>query len=203
MSPPPSYEEAIGSKKPKYRRVNRNQLSLFYISDQIVDFYRKSDLILPDSFKLVTEKRIATAGIMAALISRYIKLKCPANGRRYLPADRMKIYFRDTHYKFKNEIINEIPITFIDFYSKREYYLKRFNDGDLSFFELIKDRKDKKDNEYIYNEEGLKFVSIIILNNMYKIPILLLNEQRKKELEMEEIYAMADDLQFFLVNNRI
>ena len=195
-------------KRPKTTILRK----LFYISDQMVDFYRNSGLILPESFKLVTEKRMANSGIMVLLITRYIQKEGLKNLGRFKFDERMKKYFSNTHYILDGKKITKVPSifrpinegeTFQGNTKMTEKIEARIVNGDKSMIDILSERTNKRDNTKCYDAEGCQFFSIMVLNNYYRIPDCLVSAEGKAYLEDNENLDMGTDLIKYLSDNKV
>ena len=130
--------------------ILKNIGPLFYISDQMANFLRVSELELPPSSKLVIEHQMANSSIIISLLSMYIREKGLRNGNnmKFFPDDRMKRFFSSTYpvldgkRKTENDIRKD---------PKTELIVKTLlSEGDKSIFEILKNRKSRKTNEPFY-----------------------------------------------------
>jgi hypothetical protein len=99
--------KVFANRKRKTTRNNSQLNSLFYVSDQLVAFYKGANLgpldpaspksgKLADHIDILISQRMSTSGILTSLISRYIdanNLKTPDSAGRFMPDSRMKTAF--------------------------------------------------------------------------------------------------------------
>ncbi len=172
--------------------------NLFYISDQLVDFYKDSELILPKSFNLVLTKRMANTGILILLLNMYIKQKNLKEKNCLRMDERMKFFFNDTSLKINNDIICNKNKSFIELLEERDKE-KYKRDSHDSKYKII----DKKGYKIIDKDKSLfSYTILLLLNKTYHIPNKLLNSQEKEELFKDENINMAKELTKYLEDNR-
>ena len=190
-------KKIYNSRKKRTNKGNSTQLqSLFYVSDQLVDFYRDSKLGPSDPEKprsklskeidLLTDTHMATSGILTSLITNYIdanSLKSETITGRFMPDDRMKEAFSDCVYTLHGKNISKRsfrPDTTTD---KTADVKEKISQGKKSAFERVKDRTDKRTKEPYYDvDEGLLYTTMMVFNNYYRIPNCLLSDKEKEEL---------------------
>lgn len=187
-------------KKPGKRP---NQLYMpFFVSDQIVEFYKNSGLVLPEYADVLLKYRMATSGIVTSLFSMYIREKGLMNKEdgSFVIDDKMKKYFSDTRFVLNNNPLLRIRPDTDASKERIEIVQKRIDEGYKSVFELLKDRTDKKSGEPMYDEEKntVKFLAMMFINNRYRIPNLLLSEKGKEELTKPMHQAKIDQFQEYL-----
>lgn len=161
---------------------------LFYVSDQLRDFYRNTDLgpEYSSAVRFVTQRGIATPNILITLFARYIKKNNLKNGNRFLIDENMINSFNSCEYLLNKEKIAEREINFNVFPMK---YLTLHNERienskqPGSVFERLGDRIHKYTNEPFYEKEkGVINVGIMIINNTYRIPNSLLTDEEYEKL---------------------
>lgn len=199
-APPPSYEQAMASDPPvpsetdeietiqpagAYIRRNQRPLNLgnlFFISDQLADFYKDCGLDFPPSIKLVTEHRMASTAILVSLMTMYIYEKGLKNKERFFPDDRMKLFFQDTRNMLKGvevprkEIYEYLPET-----ETRDDQLK-FYDTSYGVFEILSEKMCKKSGNFHDPEKGALYFSIMLINSWYRIQSSEISAERKERL---------------------
>lgn len=172
--------------------------SLFKISDQLRDFYRGANLgpidldkprgkKLASMIKLVTEKGMATSGILTSLLSRYIEvngLKSGTTGGRFLPDEHMLKSFSTTHFMMDGEKLGKRKVNTQNVSTERLDKVKAdIAEGKLSAFQRFEGRVDKKSGEPVYDKErGVAYTGTMVINNRYRIPACLLTEEEREEL---------------------
>lgn len=197
MEPPPSYEQAMGllqiDEPAQGVENNCRLMKLYYISDQLSDFYKDCGLNLPPSIRLVTEQRMANAGILTSLMAMYIHEKGLKNGKRFFPDDRMKRFFQDTRSIFKGV---ELPSDEIS---------QRVSDGgtnwysrDWGVFEILSEADNPKGERFYIPEEGALFTSIMKINSWYRIKSSNISDLEKERLDSENIKRDHADLEAYL-----
>lgn len=206
------------NRKKKVRSTTKIN-NLFFVSDQLVEFYKNADLgkldpsdpdsdDLVDHLELLMKYRLATSGILTSLISRYIdvnKLKSTKCTGRYIPDQNMIDSFTTTKYMLPNINKNGLfdkkshDITNRKVQNLHGNNLTKINDnlkhGELSPFDRIKDRIDKRKNENLLTKDGLLYTTMMILNNFYRIPTCLLNDDELDLTTNSEKIEMAKELQ--------
>lgn len=196
-------------KKKKGNRSNNQLNSLFYVSDQIVDFYSKADLgtidvgskkvKLSKQLDLLTKYHMSTSGILTSLISRYIEhngLKTPGQSGRFKPDPHMKKCFNSTEYLLCKDDLSDREIAPGTSQEKVDKIKLHIKEGNMSAFEKVEDRMDKRTQTKLYDEKtGAAFTTMMVFNNFYRVPPSLLYESERDELKMEKYVEMAKDLQ--------
>lgn len=197
----------------KKRATNRssNQLnSLFYISDQLVNFYKNANLgpldpenpkgeKLADHIDILLEDRMSTSGILTSLISRYIetnKLKSAESSGRFAPDKRMEKSFSTTKYVLNGKSLSKRTMP-ADTPAERAQRIKdNVAAGSKSAFDRVSDRVDRRSGKSFYDEDsGLLYTAMMVFNNFYRIPPPLLNEDEKSALTEETNVSRAKELQ--------
>ena len=185
--------------------------SLFYVSDQVADFYRGANLgpvdlekprgkKLNTMIKLVTEKRMATSGILTSLLARYIEvngLKSGTTGGRFIPDERMVEHFSHCTFMLRGKNISKRKMNTQGVSAER---IERVKDdvanAKLSVFERFEGRIDKKSEEPIYDEEkGVAFTGTMIINNRFRLPGCFLSDEEREELTDQECIDESRELQ--------
>ena len=223
-----AYIAQLGDLRKMYaNRTRKNRKStkintLFYVSDQLVEFYKNADLgkldpgdedsgDLRDHLSILTEHRIATSGILTSLMSRYIdvnNLKSKSQSGRFVPDDNMKSSFKSSEFllpkqkrdgTFSKTMIN-LGETRADGLrgssdEKSEKLLENISLGKQSAFERIKDRVDKRRKQKVMDKNGLLYTTMMVFNNFYRIPPALINEEEEEFLHSQERLADARELQ--------
>lgn len=200
------------------RRSNNksNQLhSLFKISDQLRKFYKDANLgpvdlekprgkKLVSMIKLVTEKGMATSGILTSLLSRYIEvngLKSETTGGRFIPDDHMLESFSTTHFMMDGEKLGKRKINTQNITADRLDKVRRdIADGKLSAFDRFEGRVDKYDNPIYDEDKGVAYTGTMIINNRYRVPACLLSEEERTELSDPDNLEQSRELQTLLTS---
>lgn len=199
------------SQRKKRKGKNNSQLNaLFYVSDQLVDFYDganvgPSDPSDPDSgdlseeLEILVKHRMSTSGILTSLISRYIdanNLKAKTVSGRFVPDSRMKQAFSDTKYMLNGKDISKRKISPDTASEKRDKIKEHISLGKKSAFARVSSRMDKKTGTPVYDTKtGLLYTTMMVFNNFYRIPGALLSEDEKELLSDPEMVEMSRDLQ--------
>ena len=216
------YMAQLGDLKQIYnRRTKRphkggDQLQKpFFLSDQIVDFYKKANLgpadperpksKLSKEIELITKRHMATSGILTSLITNYIE----ANGLkavddegkptgRFLPDEHMLECFSDCIYTLKGKDISKRKCREGTSTEKVAEIKKKVTDGKKSAFERVKNRFDTRSKEpepYYDKERGLLYTTMMVFNNFYRIPGPLLTEDEKEALADQDNIDACKELQ--------
>jgi len=186
----------------------------YYVSEQIVDFYKSANLgpsdpekpksKLSKSISLITDKHIATAGILTSIMMCYIdnnSLNEGSNSGRFMPDDHMKECFSDCIYTLHGKNISKRKCREGTTPEKTKDIKEKVTQGKKSAFDRIKDRIDNSKGEKFYDEEkGLLFTTMMILGSYYRIPDALLTQEEKDVLKDEEVIGEAEELQNILGN---
>lgn len=203
------------NRKKKSNRSNAQLNQLFYVSDQLVDFYKGAKLgpsdpenprgrKLASDITLLLEKRMATSGILTSLISRYIdnnELKTPGQPRRFKPDDKMKKCLSTTSYQLHGEDLGDRDIPASTDPKKREKIEAHIKSGSKSAIDLVKKRVDTRSGQSYYDaKSGLLYTNMMVFNNFYRIPSDLLTEEEKEALTESDNVEAAKDLQEILTN---
>lgn len=201
----------IYASRKKRSGKNNNQLkSLFYVSDQLIDFYKKSDLgkvdpsdpdsdDLSDEIELITKYRMSTGGILTSLIFRYIdhnNLRENSSKGRFLPDSNMEKSFSNTKYVLDGRDISKRKVRPDASPEKVEKIKENVADSKQSAFKRVASRKDKKTGKSFYEKDtGLLNTAMMIFNNFYRIPKELLTDEERDRLSDPEAIEMAEELQ--------
>jgi hypothetical protein len=203
-----------GSRKKRTNKGNSKQLqSLFYVSDQLVDFYKSSKLgpadpekprsKLSNEIDLITDKHMATSGILTSLITNYIdanNLKAvDKDGKptgRFMPDDRMQDAFSDCIFTLHGKDISKRKCREGTAPEKATKIKQQVSEGKQSAFDRVRDRVDKRSEENFYDEKnGLLYTTMMIFNNFYRIPSALLTDAEREALLDEENIEASNRLQ--------
>jgi hypothetical protein len=207
----------IYNNRKKRSSGKSNQLhSLFKISDQLRNFYKKANLgpidlekprgkKLATMVKLVTEKGMATSGILTSLLSRYIEvngLKSETTGGRFIPDSHMMESFATTHFLMDSEKLGKRKVNTQNVSAERiEKVRLDISEGKLSAFDRFQGRVDKKSGEPVYDKErGVAYTGTMVINNRYRIPACLLTEEEREELADTENLEESRELQRLLTS---
>jgi hypothetical protein len=210
------------NRKKRTNKGNNTQLqSLFYVSDQIVDLYKKSNLgpvdpekprgaQLSDEITLLTEKRMATSGILTSLITNYIEandLRSKTTNKRFVPDEHMIDSLSDCVYTLNGKSLAKRKFRPDTTQEKKDDINDKISEGKLSAFDRVKDRVTKRvsketgEHESFYDEKnGLLYTAMMIFNNYYRVPTCLLTDEEKESLSDEENVKASKVLQEKLSN---
>ena len=199
------------SSRKKRKGKNNSQLNaLFYVSDQLVDFYDGAKLgpadpsdpsqgDLSDEIEVLVKHRMSTSGILTSLISRYIdtnNLKAKTISGRFVPDSRMKQAFSDTKYMLNGKDLSKRKIRPDTTPEKREKVKEHISLGKKSAFARVSSRIDKKSGNPVYDTKtGLLYTTMMVFNNFYRIPGALITDEEKEMLTDPEVVDMSRDLQ--------
>jgi hypothetical protein len=198
------------NRKRKGTRTNNTLKNLFYVSDQLVAFYKGANLgpvdhtspksgKLSDQIDILISKRMATSGILTSLISRYIaanELKTPDSAGRFMPDDRMKAAFKTTKYVLRKEDLGKRKMG-ADVPSEKVDKIKdSIGQGSKSAFARVANRVDNKTGKPVFDPEtGLLYTTMMVFNNYYRVPPQLLSQEERDALRDEDNVAAAEELQ--------
>lgn len=199
------------SSRKKRKGKNNSQLNaLFYVSDQLVDFYDGANVgpvdpsdpdagDLSEELELLVKHRMSTSGILTSLISRYIdanNLKAKAVSGRFVPDSRMKQAFSDTKYMLHGKDISKRKIRPDTTPEKRDKIKEHISLGKKSAFARVASRIDKKSGNPVYDTKtGLLYTTMMVFNNFYRIPGAVLTDDERDALSDPEMMDMSKDLQ--------
>jgi hypothetical protein len=202
--------KVFASRKKRSGKNNNQLKSLFYVSDQLVDFYKKSDLgkvdpsdpdseDLTDEIELITKNKMSTGGILTSLIFRYIEhnnLRENSSKGRFLPDSNMEKQFSNTKYMLDGKDISKRKIRLDAAPDKVEKIKTNIADNKNSAFKRVSSRKDKKTGKSFYEKDtGLLNTAMMIFNNFYRIPKELLTDEERERLVDPDAIEMAEELQ--------
>lgn len=200
----------FANRKRKTTRTNTQLNSLFYVSDQLVAFYKGANLgpldpsepkgdKLKDHIDILVSKRMSTSGILTSLISRYIEanqLKTPDSAGRFLPDSRMKTAFATTKYTLRKEDLSKRKIPSDVPSEKAERIRENISSGSKSAFSRVSGRVDRRSGKPVYDQDtGLLYTTMMVFNNFYRVPPQLLSEEEREELKDEDNIMEARELQ--------
>ena len=207
--------KVFANRKRKSNRTNTQLNSLFYVSDQLVAFYKGANLgpvdpaspksgKLSDHISILVSQRMSTSGILTSLISRYIdanSLKTEGSSGRFMPDSRMKTAFNTTKYLLRKEDLGKRKLP-ADVPSERADKIREsIKSGSRSAFDRVSDRVDRRSGESVYDKStGLLYTTMMVFNNFYRVPPQLLTEEEREELRDEDNIAAARELQQTLSN---
>lgn len=214
------YIAQLGELKPIFNRRNKRvhkggeQLQKpFFLSDQIVDFYKDANLGPSDPDKprsklskeidLITKKHMATSGILTSLFTNYIEandLKAvDSEGKhtgRFLPDDRMLESFSDCIYTLHGKDISKRKCREGTVSDKVSDIQNKVLEGKKTAFERVKDRVDSRSDEPYYDKKrGLLYTVMMVFNNFYRIPGPLLTDKEREVLQDQENIDSCKELQ--------
>lgn len=222
-----AYIAQLGDLRKMYANRKRKKIgtkvnSLFYVSDQLVEFYKNAELgkvdpeddnsdDLKDHIDIITKHRMATSGILTSLMSRYIdvnNLKSKNQNGRFMFDDNMKTHFTSTEYlfpKYKKDgtftktIMNLGEREIKNISTERAKKIKdNISKGSISAIDRVKDRVDKRRNEKVYDKNGLLYTTMMVFNNFYRVPPCLLEEEESSYLVSKDRLDDAKELQDIL-----
>jgi len=198
------------------RKTNSQLNSLFYVSDQLVAFYKKDANLGPldpsqkksdplsHHIDILTDKHMATSGILTSLISRYIEansLKTPEASGRFMPDERMKKAFANTKYQLFGENLAKRSIATGTPQEKVDKIKENISQGSKSAFSRVSGRVDRRSGKSVYDKDtGLLYTTMMVFNNFYRVPPSLLTDEEKEALQDEDNIAAARELQTSLSN---
>ena len=199
------------SKKRKTNRSSTQLKSLYYVSDQLAAFYSNSNLgpidpttgkgKVSDKLALITEKRMATSGILMSLFALYIK----ANGLktesgRFVPDSRMKKAFATTNFRLNKVDMSKRKTPVGTPQEKVDTLKEKITMSKMSAFDRIASREETNGKRMYDEDEGLLYTSMCIINNYFRIPTVLLTEDERSVLSSEENIEAAQELQEILTS---
>ena len=198
-------------KKRKTNRTSQQLKSLYYVSDQLVAFYKGANLgpidpatgkgKLSDQLALITEKRMATSGILMSLFALYIKVNgLKSESGRFLPDERMKKAFATTNFRLNKVDMSKRKIPAGTPQDKADAVTEKISMGKKSALERISRRAETNGKKMYDEDEGLLYTSMCIINNYFRIPPVLLDEGEKSELSTEDNIEQAQELQQILTS---
>ena len=202
--------KVFANRKRKTTRNNSQLNSLFYVSDQLVAFYKGANLgpldpasprsgKLADHIDILISQRMSTSGILTSLISRYIdanSLKTPDSAGRFKPDSRMKTAFGTTKYVLRKEDLSKRKISSDVPSEKADKIRTSIKAGSKSAFDRVSDRVDRRTGKPVYDKSsGLLYTTMMVFNNFYRIPPQLLSQEEIEELRDEDNIAAAKELQ--------
>ena len=198
----------FSSKKKRSPKTKRSKPNLFYVSDQLVDFYKSANLgtvdpedpdseDFSDEISLITEHRIATSGILTSLLNQYIRVnELSSTKMRFHADDHMKKCFKTTKFLIDGEDVSKRDTR----PDSKENQLTKISEisklGKKSSFQRVIDKKATSKGDLYYDDEsGYLFTSLMIINNLYRIPTCILTDSEKEFLVDSEAEEMAEKLQ--------
>lgn len=202
-------KKIYSNRKRKTNRTNSQLRSLFYVSDQLAAFYTKANLgpidpetgkgSLADKISLVTEKRMATSGILMSLFARYIDVNgLKTSSGRFTPDTRMKKAFATTNYRLNSIDMSKRKIPAGTPEERIEDTKNKIALGGKSALDRVADRVDKNGKAMYDKSEGLLYTSMCTLNNFFRIPTPLLTKDEREKLSAEDNVESAKELQQIL-----
>ncbi len=202
-------KKVYASRKRKTNRTNSQLKSLYYVSDQLVAFYTKANLgpidpetgkgKLADKLSLITEKRMATSGILMSLFARYIHVNgLKTSSGRFSVDARMKKAFSTTNYRLNGVDFSKRKVTDGTTEEKAQEIKEKISQGKKSAFDRVSARVDKNGKSMYDSKEGLLYTSMCTLNNFFRIPTQLLSAEEREALNAEDNVETAKELQEIL-----
>ena len=197
------------TRKRKTNRTNSQLRCLYYVSDQLVAFYTKANLgpidpesgkgKLSDKLSLITEKRMATSGILMSLFARYIHVNgLKTSSGRFSVDPRMKKAFSTTNFRLDGKDFSKRKVSDGTTEEKTEELKEKISQGKKSAFYRVASRMDKNGKSMYDPKEGLLYTSMCTLNNFFRIPTQLLTTDERSALNDEENVEAAKELQQIL-----
>ncbi len=198
--------KVFANRKRKTTRNNSQLNSLFYVSDQLVAFYKGANLgpldpaspksgKLADHIDILIGQRMSTSGILTSLISRYIdanSLKTPDSAGRFMPDSRMKTAFGTTKYVLRKEDLSKRKLGSDVPSEKSDKIRASIKSGSKSAFDRVSDRVDRRTGKPVYDKSsGLLYTTMMVFNNFYRVPPQLLSQEEIEELRDEDNIAAA------------
>ena len=202
-------KKVYASRKRKTNRSNQQLRSLYYVSDQLVAFYTKANLgpidpetgkgKLADKLSLITEKRMATSGILMSLFARYIHVNgLKTSSGRFSVDERMRKAFSTTNFRLNKTDFSKRRVADGTPEEKVQELKEKISLGKKSAFERVSSRVDKNGKSMYDPKEGLLYTSMCTLNNFFRIPTQLLTTEEREALNAEENVEAAKELQQIL-----
>lgn len=202
-------KKIYANRKRKTNRTNSQLKALFYVSDQLAAFYTKANLgpidpetgkgKLADKISLITEKRMATSGILMSLLARYIDVNgLKTSSGRFTPDARMKKAFATTNFRLNGVDFSKRKAPSGTAEDKVEQLKEKMTLGKKSALDRVGERVDKNGKSMYEPEEGLLYTSMCTLNNFFRIPNLLLTSSERDALSDESNVESAKELQQIL-----
>jgi len=202
-------KKIYASRKRKTNRTNSQLRSLYYVSDQLVAFYTKANLgpidpetgkgKLSDKLALITDKRMATSGILMSLFARYIHVNgLKTTSGRFSVDARMKKAFTTTNYRLNGSDFSKRKFSEGTTEEKAAELKEKISLGKKSAFDRVASRVDKNGKSMFEPKEGLLYTSMCTLNNFFRIPNQLLTKDERDALNDETNVETAKELQEIL-----
>lgn len=199
------------SRKRKTNRSNSQLKSLFYVSDQLAAFYTKANLgpidpetgkgNLSDRLSLITEKRMATSGILMSLFARYIHANnLKGESGRFSVDARMKKAFSTTNYRLNGVDFSKRKIADGTPDDKVQELKAKIASGKKSAFDRVSTNIDKNGKSMYDASSGLLWTSMCTINNFFRIPNQLLKAEERDALNDESNVEAAKELQDILTH---
>ena len=199
-------KKIYANRKKKSSKSSNQFSSLFYISDQLAAFYTKANLgpIDPDSgdgkladmIDIVTKKKMANAGILTSLFSRYISVNGLASDNgRFKPDERMKKAFATTNFRLNSKDFSRrkcAPGTPAD---KEEAVREKIAQGKKGALDRAQEKIDKRGERMYEPKKGLLWTSMMTINSYFRIPNQLLTEEEREALKDPDNVQAAKELQ--------
>lgn len=199
-------------KKRRNNKGNKQAKALFYVSDQLVDFYKNSKLgpsdpensksKLSKEIDLLTKHHMANSGILTSLITQYIevnglKVRPEEKGKavRFRPDDRMLEAFSDSIYTLNGKNISKRKLRENTPEQRRDEIKEKIALSKKSACERLEDRVYKNGECFYEEENGFLYSSMMAVSNFYRIPDYLLTEEEKARLTDEDKVEAAEELQ--------
>jgi len=199
-------------KKRRTNKGNNQAKALFYVSDQLVDFYKNSKLgpadpenpksKLSKEIDLLTKHHMANSGILTSLITNYIevnglKVKPEEEGKavRFRPDDRMLDAFSDCVYTLNGKNISKRKLREGTPEQKRDEIKEKISHGKQSACERLQERVYKNGECFYEEENGFLYSSMMAISAFYRVPDHLLTLEEKAALSEEDNIHAAEELQ--------
>lgn len=200
-------KKIYANRKKKSSRTSTQFSSLFYVSDQLAAFYKNANLgpIDPDSgdgklsdmIDIVTKKRMANAGILTSLFSRYISVNglAASSGGRFVPDERMKKAFSTTNFRMNSKDLSRRKCAPGTPSEKEEAIREKIALGKKGALERAQEKIDKRGERMYEPKKGLLWTSMMTINSYFRIPNQLLTDEEREELKDPENVQAAKELQ--------
>ena len=197
-------------KKKSTRSSNHLHNSLFYVSDQLVAFYTKANLgpidpetgkgKLADKLKILTEKRMATSGILTSLFTQYIRHNNLKKETGRISVDtRMKKAFATTNYRLNATDLSKRSISGVSD-AEKQVLKDKLTDSKKSAFARLDGCTDKRGLSIYDSKEGFLWTCMMKINNFYRVPKQLLSESEQAALTDPANFEEAKELQEILTH---
>jgi hypothetical protein len=184
--------------------LNTRFKDLFYVTDQYVNFFRsaKLDVLELDGeqvdvskeIDILTEKRMATTGMMVSLFPMYIRANSLKQGGGYRLDDKLKELFKSTEVIFKGKNLSSKPIPGTLPEPKQVLLKEKKKLAKLSVYERLGMGKEEK-----YSPDTFfKYKTVASINQMFRCHDYQLTEEQRSELRNQDNIDSALETQTLL-----